>query len=116
MNYSKSPIINTHMEDYMKYFTIIIIILISLTCIAKPIQKSFTGTVININNNIIELKYKNIEKKFIIDEKTKITKNNKTQDVNAIKICQKVRINYIIKNKQFFITKLIIQIESYCSE
>ena len=87
-------------------------ILFSIVLLAK--DKSFTGRVIYVAKDHIEVKYGKTEKSFYINEKSVFLKNKNTVTVSDIEICQIVRITYTVAEGKMFVQTCTIVKDSDC--
>lgn len=97
----------------MKKIAIIASFILVLSVIVFAKEKSFTGRVIYIGDNYIEVKYGKSEKVFYIQEKSVFVKNNSNVSFADLKPCQVVKVYYTGDNK-LIINKCEIIKESDC--
>ena len=74
----------------------------------------FSGLVINVGNDSIEIKKGNKEITLFMTPETKIFLKGKEADRRAVDICQKVNAGYVIKDGRKELVTLEILRESYC--
>ncbi|MEW6525322.1 MAG: hypothetical protein AB1444_01485 [Spirochaetota bacterium] len=98
----------------MKKTTIIVLIILFLSVVVFAKEQSFTGRLIFVGKDYIEVKYGKTEKVFYIQEKSVIMKNNSNASYADLEPCQVVKINYTAGDKKLFINKCEIVKESDC--
>ncbi|MEJ5362625.1 MAG: hypothetical protein WHV26_11240 [Spirochaetota bacterium] len=98
----------------MKKITIIVSFILFLSVVVFAKEKSFTGRLIFVGKDYIEVKYGKTEKVFYIQEKSVIMKNNTNASFADLEPCQVVRIYYTAGDKKLFINKCEILKESDC--
>ncbi|MGB4269103.1 MAG: hypothetical protein WBK20_07980 [Spirochaetota bacterium] len=98
----------------MKKITIIVSFILFLSVVVFAKEKSFTGRLIFVGKDYIEVKYGKTEKVFYIQEKSVIMKNNTNASFADLEPCQVVKITYTAGDKKLFINKCEILKESDC--
>lgn len=98
----------------MKRIIVIVSLILSLSVVVFAKEKSFTGRLIFIGKDYIEVKHGKTEKIFYIQEKSVIMKNNTNVSFADLEPCQVVKINYTAGDNKLFITKCEVVKESDC--
>ncbi len=98
----------------MKKITIIVSLILFLSVDVFAKDKSFTGRLIFVGKDYIEVKYGKTEKVFYIQEKSVIMKNNTKTSFADLEPCQVVRINFTARDNKLFINTCEIVKESDC--
>lgn len=98
----------------MKKIAIIVSFILVLTATGFSKEKSFTGRVIYIANDHIEVKYGKTEKIFFINEKSEFTKNKSNASFSSLEVCQVVRITYTLSDNKMYIKTCEILKDSDC--
>jgi len=97
----------------MKKIAIIVSLIFVLSVVAFAKEKSFTGRLIFIGKDYIEVKYGKTEKIFYVQEKSVFVKNNNNASFSDLEPCQVVKVYYTGDNK-LIINKCEIIKESDC--
>ncbi len=97
----------------MKKIAIILSLILVFSVIVIAKEKSFTGRVIFIGKDYIEVKYGKTEKTFYVHEKSVFVKNTNASFAD-IEPCQVVTIYYTADDNKLFITKCEVIKESDC--
>jgi|YNPMSStandDraft_1061717.scaffolds.fasta_scaffold08423_3 hypothetical protein len=97
----------------MKKIAIIVSLIFVLSVVVFAKEKSFTGRLIFIGKDYIEVKYGKTEKIFYVQEKSVFVKNNNNASFSDLEPCQVVKVYYTGDNK-LIINKCEIIKESDC--
>lgn len=97
----------------MKKIAVIVSLIFVFSGVVFAKQKIFTGRLIFIDKDYIEVKYGKSEKVFYIQEKSVFVKNNNNVSFSDLEPCQVVRV-YYTGDKKLIIHKCEIIKESDC--
>jgi hypothetical protein len=102
------------MNKLFKLFLVFFITSISLIGFSKGKEKFFNGMIIDYSSEYIELKRKDYEATFYFTDKTIIEDSVAELEDDAIELCQRVEVYYVVKNKRREIIKIIIIKDFQC--
>ncbi len=98
----------------MKNIAIIVSLILFLSALGFGKEKSFSGRVIYVAKDYIEVKYGKTEKIFFINDKSVFTKNKASASFSSIEVCQVVKITYTTLDNKMFIGTCEIIKDSDC--
>ncbi|HOM11515.1 MAG TPA: hypothetical protein PLV81_15345 [Spirochaetota bacterium] len=98
----------------MKKITIIVSIILVVSVVVFAKGKSFTGRLIFVGKDYIEVKYGKTEKVFYIQEKSVFIKNNANATFADLEPCQIVKVAYTAGGNKLNIIRCEIIKQSDC--
>ncbi len=99
----------------MKIQTILLtLLLLTGYSAAAPGEQSFTGRIILVDGNRVEIKRGRKEITFTMTEKTRVLKNSAETGRQSLALCQKATARYTVQGKNFLLESISIVRESDC--
>ncbi len=77
-------------------------------------METFTGRIILIDGDTVEIKKGKREIEFTVTDKTRVVKNGAEPGIGSLEICQHVTARYTVQGKNVFLESITIIKESDC--